>query len=409
MSLKRDWRSQARCRRRRRARWLAGERADDAAGRARRARVLLSCTDATLLNEKFVNVAVSVAMPNFDATSPSLPHSAAVEHVGGRDHRDAPRLGDAAAEPHPARLAEGHVDARLHVHLIAAERAVVHRAAGVADHLGADAVDGRRRERAGDDAVGDLKLLFGEKRGAAGRDRRVRKIELKLGAKRNALAGKNAVRDCVLPSFETPRDELRRKLPWRGNQQRKAQRGKDRELPIVHVHLGACDSSYGPSGGLPVDGGAPPGRLPNAVLQRSSGTQPLKNVRLNVVPQAMEGGVIGAVLPELVNCRERLVLRNAAGEEVGPDRERLEFVRPCWRTRNALELLGLRAGLEHRGRGLELAVAHVAEPSAGRAKADEAAPDRLDDLAIVRLLGDALERAREDASEPEDRRPSPNP
>ena len=117
-----------------------------------------------MLNEKFVNVVVNVAMPNMLVASPTLVQSACVRHVGAGDDRDAPGASHAAAEPHPAVVVEEHVDARLDVDLVGAERAVVERAAGVAEHFGADAVDGRRGERARDDAVGELELLVREKR-----------------------------------------------------------------------------------------------------------------------------------------------------------------------------------------------------------------------------------------------------
>ena len=51
------------------------------------------------MNEKFVNVAVSVAMPNLRGRVAELGPRAGVGDVGGGEHRDAPRAGDAAAEP----------------------------------------------------------------------------------------------------------------------------------------------------------------------------------------------------------------------------------------------------------------------------------------------------------------------
>ena len=138
----------------------------------------LSCTDATLVNEKFVNVAVNVATPSARVASPSLAH--APRSVTSADDTTATRQGRATPPPNhmPARWWIEQVDARLDVDLVVAERAIVHRAAGVADHLGADAVDGGRRERAGDDAVGELERLLGEERGAARLDRGVRTSEL---------------------------------------------------------------------------------------------------------------------------------------------------------------------------------------------------------------------------------------
>src|ERR1041385_1000364 len=72
MSLKRDWRSQAVPAASSSA-FVCGI-VPTTAG-AQESAVLLSRTDATLLNEKFVNVAVMVAVPNFDVPSPSLPQT----------------------------------------------------------------------------------------------------------------------------------------------------------------------------------------------------------------------------------------------------------------------------------------------------------------------------------------------
>ena len=83
----------------------------------------------------------------------------------------------------------------------------------------------------------------------------MRKIELKTWREAQCARGENAVGDRVLTRFETPRDKLRRKFPWRGNQQRKAQRGCDRKLPIVHV-LWERVFFYEPSGGFPGDADA---------------------------------------------------------------------------------------------------------------------------------------------------------
>ena len=95
------------------------------------------------VNEKFVKVAVNVATPSARVASPTFAHAPTIGHVGRGHDRHAPRPGYPAAEPHAAALVEEQVHARLHVDLVGAERAIVHRAAGVADHLGAHAVDGR--------------------------------------------------------------------------------------------------------------------------------------------------------------------------------------------------------------------------------------------------------------------------
>src|ERR1043166_1993085 len=172
--------------------------------------LLASSTDATLLNEKFVNVAVMVATPNFAVASPSVPHRP--PSSTSADEITATRHGLATPPPNHAPAdwrnntwtrvctstwslpSERWSMARLAVPILSArtpytvgdvnvpetmpsatwrfcserniEPRAVMRACGmsnvklgaarVADHLGADAVHGRRRERAGDDAVGDL-------------------------------------------------------------------------------------------------------------------------------------------------------------------------------------------------------------------------------------------------------------
>jgi hypothetical protein len=104
-----------------------------------------------------------------------------VRHFGRRDDGDTPGPRDTAAEPHATMRPEENVDARLDVHLIRAQRPIVHRPAGVADHLGAYAVDGRRGECPGHDAVGDLKLLVRQICRTARRDLGVREVVLNVG------------------------------------------------------------------------------------------------------------------------------------------------------------------------------------------------------------------------------------
>ena len=62
------------------------------------AALTVSWTAAILLNEKFVKVAVNVAMPNLFVTSPSLAQSAGVGHVGA-DETTATRHGRATPPP----------------------------------------------------------------------------------------------------------------------------------------------------------------------------------------------------------------------------------------------------------------------------------------------------------------------
>jgi len=172
----------------------------------------VSCTDATLVNEKFVNVAVSVATPNFEARLPNF-------DVRRRNDRHTPRPGYTTAKPDAAVIVEAYMYPRLHVDLVSAKRAVIDRPAGVADHLGADAIDGGRREGPGDDSVGELKLLLGEEGRPARVDRGVRKLELNGWREAKCADRKGATRNGVLPCFEF-RDNLRCKPPWNGNQQR---------------------------------------------------------------------------------------------------------------------------------------------------------------------------------------------
>src|SRR5690242_20812939 len=64
--------------------------------------------------------------------------------------------------------------------------------------------------------------------------------------------------------------------------------------------------------------------VPNPVLEGGPRVQPSKNVRLYVVPQAFEGLVVGAVLPELGNGRGRVFGGHAPRHQARPDSKRLE-------------------------------------------------------------------------------------
>src|SRR6478672_11091216 len=87
----------------------------------------------------------------------------------------------------------------------------------------------------------------------------------------------------------------------------------------------------------------------NPVLQRRPRIQPSKNVRLNVVPQAHEGGVVSAVFPEPDNGRGRILARDTSSHQVGPDGERLDVAPTSRLILESGELRRLRARLEHRG------------------------------------------------------------
>src|SRR4029079_4194459 len=92
----------------------------------------------------------------------------------------------------------------------------------------------------------------------------------------------------------------------------------------------------------------------NPVLQRRPRIQPSKNVRLNVVPQAHESGVISPVFPEPDYSRERILTRNVARHEIGPHGEGRQITAPVLLVLEHGQLRRLRSGVEHSGGGCQL-------------------------------------------------------
>src|SRR5512146_2395747 len=84
----------------------------------------------------------------------------------------------------------------------------------------------------------------------------------------------------------------------------------------------------------------------NPVLQGSARIQPSKNVRLDVVPQAVEGGAVCAVFPQLGDGRGRILAGHSAPDEIGPNGERLEVASALLAHAEFLELRRFCAGTQ---------------------------------------------------------------
>ena len=81
--------------------------------------------------------------PEFGGWASELCPSTDVADVGRGEDGNAPGARDPTADPKSTAFVEAKMDPRLDVDLIATQRAVVDGAARVADHFGADTVDGR--------------------------------------------------------------------------------------------------------------------------------------------------------------------------------------------------------------------------------------------------------------------------
>src|ERR1051326_4743455 len=134
--------------------------------------------------------------------------------------------------------------------------------------------------------------------------------------------------------------------------------------------------------------------LPNPVLQRSNRIQPLRDIRLDVLPQAIECGVVRALLPQLRNGCVGFLARHSTTDEIGPVRQRLERVSSLLANLEHSELRGLCTDLEHRGRRVQLLATDAAKDGVGASEVTELLPNRLQNDSPVLLLRDALERSR---------------
>ena len=124
----------------------------------------------------------------------------------------------------------------------------------------------------------------------------------------------------------------------------------------------------------------------------------MRDIPLHVGPQALEGGVVGTVSPELGNRRERFFVRDIALKEVGPDDECREIVASCLAGAEELELGWLGAGVEQRGGGGQFLFIDAAEDGVGGAELAEEFSNDLDDSLAVDLLGNSFPGLRHEGS-----------
>src|SRR4029079_9672956 len=127
----------------------------------------------------------------------------------------------------------------------------------------------------------------------------------------------------------------------------------------------------------------------NPVLQRRPRIQPSKNVRLNVVPQAHESGVVSAVVSQTGNSRVRILAGNTARDQVGPNREGRQIASPPLFVLEDRELRRLRSGVEHRGGSHKLLFVDASQRISRRPQQHKLSPNRRDDLPAISLAGDA--------------------
>src|SRR4029078_5381379 len=132
----------------------------------------------------------------------------------------------------------------------------------------------------------------------------------------------------------------------------------------------------------------------NPVLQRRPRIQPSKNVRLNVVPQAHESGVVSAVVPQTGNSRVRILAGNTARDQVGPNREGRQIASPPLFVLEDRELRRLRSGVEHRGGSHKLLLVDASQRIPRRPQQHKLSPNRRDDLPAISLARDAEVRDR---------------
>ena len=115
----------------------------------------------------------------------------------------------------------------------------------------------------------------------------------------------------------------------------------------------------------------------------------MRDIRLDVRPQAVEGRVVGAVLPELGDRREGIVVWNLSLEKIGPHHKRLQVVSSLFARAEHRELRRLGSGTENGCAGSQFLIVDCSENLSRRAQQIQLLSNCFDNFSAIGTLSEA--------------------